>query len=246
MQLSHGLAFAFFGAAPNGSAVIDYQADCTSSNGGAAQSAQDTASPLVANQLGIGKSYTCALTARNSRGDGTPSNVGPIVIKPPSDTGFASCTGNTGTPTITPAMKQKTAEMHVLDLAATLGTCKGHYVSSARVSFPLRAKRTASCASAVGLVSSGTGTLFWTAPPGMGKSKATIQLKITTTGKHVTKATYFGTVASSKGNGIFRGAHVKGTLTLGRGFHAPSAGGDCQSKTPLGSLPVTAMTLVLS
>jgi hypothetical protein len=42
------------------------------------------------------------------------------------------------------------------------------------------------------------------------------------------------------------GAHVKGALTLGRGFHASSAGGDCSSQTPLGSLPVTAMTLVLS
>jgi titin len=242
--LSHGLAFAFLGSAANGRPVIDYHVQCTSSNGGAGQSSRGTESPLTAANLTVGGSYTCVLTARNSRGEGAPSTVGPIVVKPPSGSGLASCSGNRGTMKIDPGMQQKAAETHVFDLAATLGPCKGPYVNSARVSFPLRTKRAASCGSVVGLVSSGAGTVFWTAPQGMGKSQATIQLKITATGDHVTKATYFGTVTS--GNGIFKGAHVKGTLTLGRGFHASSTGGDCGSKTPLSSLPVTAMTLVLS
>jgi len=242
--LSHGLAFAFLASAANGRPIVDYHVQCTSSNGGAGQSVRGTESPLSAANLTVGGSYTCVLTGRNARGEGSPTTVGPIVVKSPSGNGLASCTGNTGTMTIDPAMQQKTAQQHTLDLSATLTSCKGPYVSSARASFSLRTKRVASCGSAVGLSSSGPGTLFWTAPAGMGKSAATIQLQITATGKHVTKATYFGTITS--GNSIFKGAHVKGTLTLGRGFHASNAGGDCSGSAPLGSLPVTAMTLVLS
>jgi len=242
--LSHGLAFAFLGSAANGRPVIDYHAQCTSSNGGAAQSTRQAESPVTAENLTVGGTYTCTLAARNSRGEGTPTKVGPLVVKPPSGNGLASCTGKHGTLTIDPGMQQKTAEKHMLDLDATVGGCKGPYVNSASVSFSLHTKSAASCGSVVGLASSGPGTLRWTAPLGMGKSRATIQLKITGTGDHQTKVTYFGTVTS--GNNIFRGAHVKGTMTLGRGFHASSAGGDCGSKTPLSSLPVTAMTLVLS
>jgi hypothetical protein len=242
--LSHGLAFAFLASAANGRPIVDYHVQCTSSNGGAGQSVRSTESPLSAANLTVGGSYTCVLTGRNARGEGSPTTVGPIVVKPPSSNGLASCTGNRGAMTIDPGMQQKAAQSHTLDLSATFTSCKGPYVSSARASFSLRTKRVASCGSAVGLISSGPGTLFWTAPAGMGKSAATIQLKITATGNHVTKATYFGTITS--GNSIFKGAHVKGALTLGRGFHASSAGGDCSSQTPLGSLPVTAMTLVLS
>jgi len=242
--LSHGLAFAFLGSAANGRPVIDYHAQCTSSNGGAAQSTRQAESPVTAENLTVGGTYTCTLAARNSRGEGTPTKVGPLVVKPPSGNGLASGTGKHGTLTIDPGMQQKTAEKHMLDLDATVGGCKGPYVNSASVSFSLHTKSAASCGSVVGLVSSGPATLRWTAPLGMGKSQATIQLKITGTGDHQTKVTYFGTVTS--GNNIFRGAQVKGTMTLGRGFHASSAGGDCGSKTPLSSLPVTAMTLVLS
>ena len=114
--------------------------------------------------LMVGGSYTCVLTGRNARGEGSPTTVGPIVVKPPSGNGLARCTGNRGTMTIDPGMQQKAAQSHTLDLSATFTSCKGPYVSSARASFSLRTKRVASCGSAVGLSSSGPGTLFWTAP----------------------------------------------------------------------------------
>jgi hypothetical protein len=243
-QLSHGLAFAFLGAASNGQPVIDYRARCTSSNGGVAQSPLQSASPIVANHLSIGKSYQCTITARNSRGEGSPSTVGPVVVTPPHGSNMASCSGTSGSVKIKPGMAQTTAQTHSLDLDATLGTCTGPYVSAARVSLSLRTKRAASCGSASGLISSGFGTLRWTAPVGMGRSAASIHLQITSTGDHQTKATFFGIVTAR--NNVFSDAHVQGSLTLGRGFHFDSAGGDCSSQTPLTTMPVRAITMVLS
>jgi hypothetical protein len=237
------LAFAFLGATPNGDPVIDYSVQCTSTTGGATQTVRQTQSPIAADRLTTGASYSCAITARNSRGDSGAATVGPIVARPPSSKTLASCTGNTGTVTLNPGMLEKTAQTQHLDLSATVG-CQGPSVNAGSVTFSLRARRSASCATAVGLISGGSGTIRWSAPGGMGKSIATIQLKIASTGNHQTKATFSGSITS--GNSILKGADISGTLLLSRGFHATSAGGDCSSQTPLTQMPMTAITMTLS
>ena len=81
-----------FGApASNGGAAIDhYSATCTSSNGGSANTATGTASPITVGGLSEAKAYTCTVTAHNVNGDGPPSaasgsvTTGTTAPAPPS------------------------------------------------------------------------------------------------------------------------------------------------------------------
>jgi len=68
--------------APNngGSAITDYGASCTSSNGGTAGAASGAASPIVVAGLTNGKSYTCTVTATNANGTGPASLASAAAI----------------------------------------------------------------------------------------------------------------------------------------------------------------------
>ena len=57
----------------NGAPIIRYTATCKSSNGGAAKAKSAKTAPLTVVGLTAGKTYTCIVTAANSRGTGPPS-----------------------------------------------------------------------------------------------------------------------------------------------------------------------------
>jgi hypothetical protein len=58
----------FASGANDGAPITAYSTTCTSSDGGVAQSATGTASPITVTGLTAGKSYSCTITAMNSRG----------------------------------------------------------------------------------------------------------------------------------------------------------------------------------
>lgn len=63
----------------NGAAITSYTAACSSSNGGMANSQSGPASPITVTGLTNGRTYTCTVTATNSRGTGPSSNAsGPM------------------------------------------------------------------------------------------------------------------------------------------------------------------------
>ncbi|MGO9876405.1 MAG: fibronectin type III domain-containing protein [Acidimicrobiia bacterium] len=57
----------------NGAAITHYTATCTSQNGGTTSINSTKASPINVDALTPGKTYTCSVTATNSRGTGPPS-----------------------------------------------------------------------------------------------------------------------------------------------------------------------------
>ena len=63
----------FAAARANGAPVKSYAATCVSSNGGRTRIKTAKAGPLTVTGLTVGKSYTCTVTATNSRGTGRPS-----------------------------------------------------------------------------------------------------------------------------------------------------------------------------
>jgi hypothetical protein len=67
------LKVTFATPANNGAPIKSYTAACTSSNRGVAKTKTGNASPLTVTALTANKSYTCSVTAANSRGKGPPS-----------------------------------------------------------------------------------------------------------------------------------------------------------------------------
>jgi len=70
---SGSLKVSFTAPASNGATISNYTASCTSSNGGIAKSETGTSSPITVGGLSTTKTYTCAVTATNSRGTGPAS-----------------------------------------------------------------------------------------------------------------------------------------------------------------------------
>jgi predicted RNA-binding protein with TRAM domain len=73
---------AFTIGANNGSAITGQTATCSSNNGGATKTGThsgSTAAPITVTGLTAGKTYTCTVTATNSRGTGLASNPSPAV-----------------------------------------------------------------------------------------------------------------------------------------------------------------------
>jgi hypothetical protein len=70
----------FVGPADGGSAILDFTAICTSTNGGATGTVTETASPITVTGLTNGKSYTCTVSARNDDGAGPSSPASNTVV----------------------------------------------------------------------------------------------------------------------------------------------------------------------
>ena len=73
---SGSLKLTFTAPASNGAAITGYTIACTPSNAGAAKTMSATASPATVSGLTAGKTYTCIVSAKNSRGASVPSAVG--------------------------------------------------------------------------------------------------------------------------------------------------------------------------
>ncbi len=75
----HAVRVAFKSAGESGASITSYTATCQSSNGGSTKSTSGKAGPLTVTGLTSDKSYTCTVTATNSRGIGMRSaRSGPI------------------------------------------------------------------------------------------------------------------------------------------------------------------------
>jgi len=74
------LLVSFDAAATNGAAITHYTATCTSTNGGTANTNSDKTSPINIDRLTPGKTYTCTVTATNSRGTGPSSPPSAKVV----------------------------------------------------------------------------------------------------------------------------------------------------------------------
>jgi hypothetical protein len=75
------LRITFTAPSPNGAAITNYTAACTSSNGGATRTKSNKASPITVTSLTPTKTYTCTVTATNSRGTGPRSKpTKPVTV----------------------------------------------------------------------------------------------------------------------------------------------------------------------
>lgn len=93
---------AFTPGADGGSPITSYTASCTSTDGGAAGSANGTSSPITVTGLTGGKQYQCRVTATNVVGTSAPSAAGPTVTVTSSTTPPPPAT-KPGAPVITSA-----------------------------------------------------------------------------------------------------------------------------------------------
>ena len=66
----------------SGAPILNDTATCTSTDGGTTRTATGTSSPLTVNDLTAGKTYTCAVTARNSQGTSDPSGASTAIVVP--------------------------------------------------------------------------------------------------------------------------------------------------------------------
>jgi hypothetical protein len=236
LSLPTGLAVKLMPNANNGSAITGFRARC-SAPGGQSVSPFQTASPIVALNLTVGADYTCIVTAANLRG---PSlQVTTPLVKPGASYHAASCTGATGSVTLTHGLFLKTKKNQTIDLKATTGKCTGPYVKAGRMNYEFRTSTPVSCQSVSNVQNGGFGTLTWTVPSGMGTSQGTMRFIFVSTTGHTTKVHFFGTI-TSKAN-VFTGRHISGNLTLNRGLRAKANGGDCVATKPLINFAVTAI-----
>jgi hypothetical protein len=77
---SGSLKVTFTAPSSNGAPITSFTATCASSNGGVTKSKSGSKSPITVTGLGAGKTYTCRVTATNSRGTG-PRSVPSASIK---------------------------------------------------------------------------------------------------------------------------------------------------------------------
>jgi titin len=80
LKQGSGLVITFAAAAANGKPISNYQAKCTSSNGGIARGKLSPGSPIGVKSMTPGRTYVCLLNGINARGAGSPTKIGPIVI----------------------------------------------------------------------------------------------------------------------------------------------------------------------
>ncbi|MGO9877168.1 MAG: fibronectin type III domain-containing protein [Acidimicrobiia bacterium] len=245
LLIRNGVVLPFAVPPSNGSPVIYYQGHCTSSNGGVQSTQVELVSPIVANHLTGGLTYTCTVAAVNLRGAGAPNTVGPFVIPTVNREPLAAChdAGTAGTLFSTPGLQLSVAQRHTYTLSATLGTCAGPYVQKAKLSASFQSS-TISCSTAIGSPSGGSGTLTWINPGGLGTTAVSLAFTFVSTAAHVTLAQFHGVVTSA--SNLFSGAHVGGTLTLNRGLGASSSGGDCPASGAIDTFAITTIAMNVS
>jgi titin len=71
----NGATVAFTANSDGGDSITGFTVTCTSSDGGATESASDVASPIEVDSLTNSNTYTCTVLATNSIGDGAPSTA---------------------------------------------------------------------------------------------------------------------------------------------------------------------------
>ena len=115
------VTFSSVSAAP---VVSNYEAQCTSSNGGTTVTAQGTSSPITVPSASAGKNYTCKVRAYNGEwGSYSTSSASTLVPGAPWNTATPSFTG-------TPAYKASSPEV-LTGNAGTWGTPSGYAVTYA-------------------------------------------------------------------------------------------------------------------
>ena len=243
LPMQTGAAVTFFPGANNGSAIINYRAVCTSSNGGVPSSPLQNASPVVVQNLTVGATYSCLVSANNLRGAGPTVPTDPFVVGaagPPT----TQCSASSGSLTATPGLVLATAKPQTLTLNVPLGSCSGTWVAAGRIQTSVRSSTPINCRTSLNVTNGGPVNFTWTVPGGMGKSAGSIRLVITSTTGHQTHVHFYGEV-NSKAN-IFTGRHITGNMTLDHGLAPVAGGGDCTVTNPITAFGVTAFSLSLN
>jgi hypothetical protein len=239
----NGVALAVKPTTDNGSKVISYRARCSSPTPGSTAAAPlQNVSPIIASNLTVGASYTCDVSAFNLRGEGPIRTSAAVIVGAAYHQ--ASCHGSTGTVQLTHGLFLAASQTQTIDLAATLGTCTGGYVSAGRVKASFRSTRPMTCQNAIGVSNGGSGTLTWTSPAGMGTAGATVRFVFASTSGHSTSVHFYGDVTSHPN--LFTGRHISGTITLNRGLKSAASGGDCRAAAALAKFNVTAINFSMS
>jgi len=80
VQSHHGVTLTVLAPIANGAPITRYVARCTSTNGGIGRGSASSGGQLIITNMSLGATYTCTVTAYNSRGPGTPTKTTPINI----------------------------------------------------------------------------------------------------------------------------------------------------------------------
>jgi len=80
VQSHHGVTLTVLAPIANGAPISRYVARCTSTNGGIGRGSASSGGQLIVTNMSLGATYTCTVTAYNSRGAGTPTKTTPITI----------------------------------------------------------------------------------------------------------------------------------------------------------------------
>jgi hypothetical protein len=134
-------------------------------------------------------------------------------------------------------------------LSATGQSCIGGWVTGARVKMKVTTATAVNCrtlpktATQGGVVSGGSGTFTWTAPPGMGTSNFNVQWRWVSN----KKIHFWGSVsAAGSGDNIFRGRHVAGDMTTVQSLAATATGGNCNVNVGLKHFDLTGISYTVS
>jgi len=80
VQSHHGVTLTVLAPIANGAPITRYVARCTSTNGGIGRGSASSGGQLIVTNMSLGATYTCTVTAWNSRGAGTPTKTTSINI----------------------------------------------------------------------------------------------------------------------------------------------------------------------
>jgi hypothetical protein len=167
-----------------------------------------------------------------------------VLAASPADAGLgaAFCSGSSGTLTATPGLVLTAKKPQTYAMSSVPLTCTGGFVDAGTVTGSFRSSTEVRCGSVFGVKNAGTATFTWTAPGGMGKTTAKLNLKLTSTDATSTTGTFAG-ITTTTGSGLFKDDGISGSITLGKSLLPAAQGGSCTVTIPITSFPITAITL---
>lgn len=154
----------FTAANANGSAIVAYNASCTSSTGGTSVNQSGASSPITVAGLTAGATYTCSVTATNGTGTGPASTASASFTVPSPASQTPPATASTGAPAPAPSTPRATLvvdKVRPSQKGATV-TFKATGPGQASVVGRLGGSTTIACQTSMGVKKAGGVTLMCT------------------------------------------------------------------------------------
>ena len=156
-------------------------------------------------------------------------------------TGSFNCTGTSGSVVFSNGPVLNNSRAGTIKASGAGVACTGGFVTAGTVAFNVQTQ-TVNCTTIIGSPSLGNLTGTWTAPAGMGSSRANIKLTITSTSGGTTSGKISGRV-TTVGTPIGSGKAISGTFTIDKGLKSVASGGHCTLNTPISSANITALAI---